>query len=167
MLNGGKEKRINEQDIGLQRNWSIFAVIKHTTLMTSLAFDHLAANNDHITFMHNFPSLVKSENPRRTTPSESSSFVWRIVLVAIKGFMGVVRFFIGMSPKESGEREAFHLTSTKYTPGSWRINSRSDVVPVNKALKYYQDNGWTEKIWKFTEGVWEKALSAGNSSALK
>ncbi|KAI1772908.1 hypothetical protein F4818DRAFT_128194 [Hypoxylon cercidicola] len=167
VLNGGKEKHIDEQDIGLEQKWSIFAVVKHTTLMTSLAFDHLAASNDQITFMHNYPSLVKSDNLRRFNAPKSSSFLWRIVLATVKSLMGFLRFCIGMSPKESGERQAFHLTSTKYTPGSWRIGSKSDIVPVNKALKYYEDNGWAEKIWEFTEGVWDKALTAGNSSAPK
>ncbi|XXG98992.1 hypothetical protein Hte_005325 [Hypoxylon texense] len=161
VLNGGKEKRIDEQDIGLQKNWSLFSVVKHTTLMTSLAFDHLAAQNDQITFMHNYPSLVKSDNLRRINAPKSSSFIWRIVLAAVKGLMGFVRLCIGMSPKESGEREAFHLTSTKYTPGSWRISSRSDIVPTNKALKYYEDNAWAEKIWEYTQGVWSTASSVG------
>ncbi|KAI1078797.1 hypothetical protein F5B20DRAFT_192781 [Whalleya microplaca] len=167
VLNGGKEKRIDEQDIGLEQKWSILGVMKHTTLMTSSAFDHLATHNDQITFMHNFPSLVKSDNLRRMDPPKSSSFLWRIVLVTVKGLMGIMHFFIGMSPKESGERQAFHLTSSQYTPGSWRISSRSDIIPANKALKYYEDNGWTEKIWEFTEGVWDKALNTGSSGAPK
>ncbi|KAI2629581.1 hypothetical protein GGR54DRAFT_635763 [Hypoxylon sp. NC1633] len=166
VLNGGKEKHIDEQDIGLARKWSLFAVVKHTTLMTSLVFDHLAASDDQITFMHNCPSLVKSDNLRRISVYKSPRFLWRIVRATTKGQMGNMRFCIGMSPKEAGEREAFHLTSSKYTPGSWRISSRSDIVPTNDALKYYKDNGWAEKIWEYTNGVWDEALVSENSMAL-
>ncbi|KAI1116884.1 hypothetical protein F5Y14DRAFT_448680 [Nemania sp. NC0429] len=46
VLNGGKEAFINEDDIGLDKNWSLFSVVGHTTLLTSLALDHLAAQRE-------------------------------------------------------------------------------------------------------------------------
>lgn len=37
VLNGGKEKAIYDNDIGLAKNWSPIAVINHTTTMTTLS----------------------------------------------------------------------------------------------------------------------------------
>lgn len=54
ILNGTKETKINEDDVNLEQKWAIRSVINHTTLLTSLAFDHLAAQDarKHIVFLH-------------------------------------------------------------------------------------------------------------------
>lgn len=56
VLNGGKEKAMRDEDLGLEQHWSTISIINHTTTMTSLAFDHLAENDERITFLH--PILV-------------------------------------------------------------------------------------------------------------
>ncbi|RYO76961.1 hypothetical protein DL762_009574 [Monosporascus cannonballus] len=122
------------------------------------SFDYLAANTN-ITFVHNFPGLVKSDNFRRVNPPEGLSLLHRIFLAAVKRFVALIRFFIGMTPNEAGEREAYHLTSDRYSPGAWRVHQNSEPVPATKALKHYEANGWPEKIWAFTMRTWDKALA--------
>jgi hypothetical protein len=163
VLNGGKEKYINEQDIGLEKSWTIFSLVKHTTLLMSLALDHLAAQAEYsrVTFIHNFPGLVKSDNFRRLNAPPSSGVLWSVWLAVVKVLVSTIRFFVGMSPDEAGERQAYHLTSTTYGPGSWRVYSDSKVVPPTKALAHYQKTGWPAKVWDFTQGVWEKVLGQG------
>ena len=56
VLNGDREKSMRDEDIGLEQHWYPLAVINHTTTMTSLAFEHLAENDNRITFLHAFPS---------------------------------------------------------------------------------------------------------------
>ncbi|KAI1121358.1 hypothetical protein F5Y10DRAFT_102547 [Nemania abortiva] len=167
VLNGGKEKYINEQDIGLNRHWSLMNVIKHTTLLNSLAFDYLAVQNEQITFIHNFPSLVKSDNFRRINPPAGSSLLRKAWLSFVKGLVAVIRYFVGMTPEEAGERQAYHLTSPTYGPGSLRVTNNSETVPASKALKHYQDNNWPTKVWEFTMGVWEKALATDTGGSTK
>ncbi|KAI0403325.1 hypothetical protein F4802DRAFT_571724 [Xylaria palmicola] len=166
VLNGGKEKFIKEDDIGLEKNWSLYSIVKHTTLLTSLALDYLAAQreNANITFVHNYPGLVKSDNFRHLNPPPSSSVLWGAWLAVVKVLVSVIRFFAGMSPEEAGERQAYHLTSDKYGPGSWRVHNSSEIKPPTKALAHYQNAGWPAKVWDFTHNIWETALKIGSSA---
>lgn len=160
VLNGGMERRIDEQDVGLDKNWTLTRLVNHSTLLTSLTFDHIAAQNPNLTLIHNAPGLVESDNVRRLRAPPDASFFYRVYLGAVKAIIAVVRFFIGMRPAEAGERQAYHLTSAKYGPGSFRVGQSSDVVPDNDALRYYKaGGGWTETFWDFTVATWDKALS--------
>ncbi|RYP68901.1 hypothetical protein DL770_008359 [Monosporascus sp. CRB-9-2] len=165
VLNGGKEKYIIENDLGLEKNWTIFNVVKHTTCLTSLAFDYLAANNTNVTFVHNYPGLVESDNFRRVNPPEGASLLHRIFLAAVKRLVALIRFFIGMTPNEAGERQVYHFTSDRYSPGAWRVHQNSEPLPATKALKHYEANGWPEKIWAFTISTWDKALAKSRGGA--
>ncbi|KAI1395518.1 hypothetical protein F4819DRAFT_492409 [Hypoxylon fuscum] len=163
VLNGGKEKSIAEQDIGLEKNWSLLGVVSHTTLLTSLTFDGLAAQNPNLTLIHNAPGLVESDNIRRARPPADTPFLRRVYLRVVKFVFSVIRYFIGMSPKEAGERQAYHLTSDKYGLGSFRVNKSSDIVPSNNVLTRYRESGWVNTIWEFTLTTWDKALTSGNN----
>lgn len=81
-----------------------------------------------------------------------------LVMQVVSGW--IIRNF-GMAVKESGERHAYELTSDKFVPGSWRVNHLNKVVPDNDVLVQYRENGWGEKIWEFTNRVWDEALAKG------
>jgi hypothetical protein len=165
ILNGTKEKRINEGDIGLEKNWGIVAVVNHTTLLTSLSFNYLAEHNDkkHITFIHAIPGFVHTDTPRTSFPSKKNGW-WHWLLVStfqiISGW--IIRFF-GLPAKESGERHALYLTGDGFRPGSWRVDRRSDVTEDNAVIKEYLRRGWAEKAWEHTQRRWETVL-ADNST---
>jgi hypothetical protein len=43
------------------------------------------------------------------------------------------------------------------------VNEKSEVVTNPAVLEGYMRGGWGERVWDFTVGVWQKALSgAGN-----
>lgn len=149
-----------EDDLGLEHSWTMMNMVKQTTCMTSLAFEHIAASNPKLTLVHNFPGLVESDNFRRLQPLEGAGLLKRIWVYAVKKLVGLLRFFIGMAPEEAGERQAFHLRSDAFSPGVWRVHQDSEPVPASKALKQYQGTGWPEKIWEFTTRTWDKALLA-------
>jgi NAD(P)-dependent dehydrogenase (short-subunit alcohol dehydrogenase family) len=161
ILNGTKEKKINEEDIGLEKNWGIVAVVNHTTLCTSLAFNYLAANNSerHITFLHATPGFVHTDTPRTTYPSKADGIVWWVFVSTLQVVSSWIIRYFGMALKESGERHAYNLTSDKFIPGSWRVSHLNEVVPDNDVLVQYQESGWDDKIWEFTNRVWDKALA--------
>ncbi|KAF1948162.1 hypothetical protein CC80DRAFT_486539 [Byssothecium circinans] len=163
ILNGTKEKKIDEEDIGLERHWGIPAVVNHTTICTSLAFDYLASNDSqkHITFLHVTPGFVSTDTPRTAYPSKSNGLAWWAFISFVQIVSGWIIKYFGMAAKESGERHAYELTNDKFVPGSWRVNHLNDVVPDNQVLVQYREDGWGEKIWEFTIGVWEKALAKG------
>jgi hypothetical protein len=166
ILNGTKEKRIDESDIGLEKNWGIVSVVNHTTICQSLAFDYLAADdgNKNITFIHATPGFVNTGTPRTTYPSKKDGLLWWAFVSVMQVVSGWIIRYFGFTLQESGERHAFHLTSGDFMPGSWRTNKYNDIVPDNVALKHYQEHGWAEKIWDHTLRVWDTAVGKGDSS---
>jgi hypothetical protein len=163
VLNGGKEKPLLEEDPGLEKHWSTTGVINHTVTMTSLAFEYLAKkdNSKNITFLHAAPGLVKTNIFSRLTAPESSGLAWRIILPLIQGFAGVLYWILAIPAEESGERQAFHLTSDGFGPGAWRIDPSSERVPYSGkgVVEQYVERGWPEKVWEHTVHVFEKALA--------
>jgi hypothetical protein len=159
ILNGTKEKKIDEQDVGLEMNWGIMAVVNHTTLCTSLAFDYLATNNSQITFLHTTPGFVSTDTPRNAYPSKSNGIFWWALISVFQIVSGWIIQYFGKSAKESGERHAYVLTSEIYAPGSWRLDSVCEIVPDNDILVQYRERGWSEIVWNFTNRVWEKTLA--------
>jgi hypothetical protein len=157
VLNGGKEKSMRDEDIGLEQQWSPLAVINHTTTMTSLVFEHLAENEKRITFLHAYPGLVQTDIFARLTAPESSGVVWRVTLASIRGLVAVVMLIFAMSAEDSGERQAFHLTSDRYNPGAWRIGYLSDQVSVPGVLEQYRERGWLEKVWE--HNCWSRSIA--------
>lgn len=75
ILNRTKEKNLIEENIELDKRWTITAVVNHTTVCTSLAFDYLATNDSqkHITFIHGTPGFVSTDTMRTSWPSMKDS----------------------------------------------------------------------------------------------
>jgi hypothetical protein len=161
ILNGTKEKRINEDDLGLEKSWSIVNVVNHTTICTSLAFDHLASNDDskRLTLIHATPGFVNTGTPRTTYPSTKDGYLWFLLISVLQVVSGWIIVHFGFSLTESGERHAFHLTSDMYTPGSHRTDKLNEIHQDNKVLRDYKQHGWLEKIWDHTCRVWDRALA--------
>jgi len=162
ILNGTKERRINESDIGLEKEWGMMAVVNHSTLLTSLAFDYLAANDDQkrIAFIHATPGLVHTGTPSTNFPSKKNGWLnWALVSTLQIVVAWATRLF-GFPVQVSGERHAYYLTSDNFQPGSWRVDRHCEIVPDNSVLKEYLKRGWPEKAWEHTQGTWDKALSA-------
>ena len=155
---------MRDEDIGLEQHWSTLAVVDHTTTMTSLAFEYLAENDKRITFLHACPGLVRTDNFSRLTAPESCGVAWRVLLALICGLVTTLQLIFGMSVKDCGERQAFHLTSDEYSPGAWRIGRLSDQVSTHSVLKRYIERGWPEKVWEHTVRVFEKALARDSDS---
>ena len=164
MLNGGREKALHEQDIGLEQRWSAIAVVNHTTTMTSLVFEHLAEKNKRFAFLHSYPGLVRTDIFARLTPPESSGIIWMAVVAAIRGIVAVMMLCVGMEVEECGERQAFLLTTDRYGPGAWRINSSSEQVSAPGVLKRYREGSWSERIWDHTVRVFDTVLALESGS---
>ncbi|KAK7946911.1 uncharacterized protein PG986_011232 [Apiospora aurea] len=168
ILNGTKEKRINEQEIGLQKNWGIVSLVSHSTICTSLAFDYLSAAETpapHTVLIHATPGLVHTRVQRTRRPSiKKVGILWWALTSAFQIVSGWIIVCFGRSLEEAGERHAFLLTTDTIGPGSWRTNRNIDVVPDNEALRYYHERGFAETVWNHTVQVWETALGRSSSS---
>jgi len=165
VVNGGREKQMRDDDIGLEnaQNFTSRAAINHTTTMMTLAIEYLAENDKRITFMHAFPGLVATDNFSRLAAPESFGILGRVLVALIGRFVITVQRLFGMSAADCGARQAFLLTSDKYGPGEgWRIDQKSEPVTAPGVLEQYRERGWREKVWEYTVGVFEKALTTGN-----
>lgn len=166
ILNGTKEKRINEEDIGLKDKWSIVSLVSHTTICTSLAFDYLSAAESpaQTVFLHATPGLVHTGVPRTRHPSRKKlGLFWWALTSAFQVVSGWIIVYFGRSLPDAAERHAYLLTTDSIGPGSWRTNRNNDVVSDNEALQYYHGRGFGETIWNHTVGVWEAALGRSSS----
>lgn len=162
VLNAGKEKAIREDDINLDRSWSPLAAIGHTTTMTTLAFEHLAAQNKNIVFLHAFPGLVRTDIGTHLVAPPGAGIVRRVFVAVIRRVIGALMFFLAITPEESGERHAYQLTSPTFGPGAWRVDENCELVTAPGVLARYRTTGWPNRIWEFTQGVFERALEMGS-----
>jgi NAD(P)-dependent dehydrogenase (short-subunit alcohol dehydrogenase family) len=161
VLNAGKEKTMLEDDLGLEQHWSSGNLMNHTVTMTSLAFKYLAEdeNNKNILFLHATPGLVHTEIYSKLTAPESSGYAWKTTLPLLKGLLSVLWFCFAISVEESGERQAYNLTSDAYGPGAWRIDQSNELISTPGVLEQYIERGWQEKVWEHTVRVFEKAAA--------
>ncbi|KAI2601734.1 hypothetical protein GGR54DRAFT_71250 [Hypoxylon sp. NC1633] len=163
VLNAGHERALVDNDLGLEQNWSAFAVVDHSTTMTSLAFDHLARYNDRITFLHVSPGWVRTNNFARLEAPVSSGVAWATFLMFLRAVATMLALLFGISSEEAGERQAFHLTSDSYGPGAWRISHTSESATPKHVLEVYRDQDRPAKVWEHVLRVFEKALVEGSS----
>jgi len=158
VLNGGKETSLREDDLGLEKNWSPFAVINQATTLHTLAFYHLAAENPTVTFVHAFPGLVKTDIGTHMRAPDNAGILKRIYAAMVRGLVATMMFFFGITPRTSGERQVYHLTSSVFQPGVWLLNEHSDVVDAPGVVVRYRESGWPKRAWEFTAGVFERTL---------
>lgn len=155
VLNGGKEKTLREDDLGLVHNWSPFGVIGQCTTMTTLAFDHLAAQNKGITFVHAFPGFVRTNISSMAAPPGSGTLK-RVYVAVVRSLIGVLMVFMGITPEASGERHAFYLTSPVFGSGVSLVDDKSEVVKAPLVLGQYRAAGWPKRVWEFTQSVFDR-----------
>jgi hypothetical protein len=126
--------------------------VAHTTLLTSLAFNHLFENQTRtkLTFIHATPGFVNTGTARKTYPSKNDGYFWFAFLSVMQVVSGWIIRYFGMNVHDSGERHAYLLTTDDIQPGSWRTTRHNDIIPNNAALTYFLENGRKEIIWNHT-----------------
>jgi hypothetical protein len=154
VLNGGKEDLMDDDDLGLEKKWSMLGVVGHSTTMTTLAFEYLASlqENRNVTLLHSYPGWVRTDNFSRLS-SKSASLVWAFFLRCISGIIHLLVLSFGISAYDCGQRQVFYLTSTRYGPGVWRINHLSETEQESKVIRRYLEANGKEMVWSHTESV--------------
>ncbi|KAK2752690.1 hypothetical protein FQN54_008068 [Arachnomyces sp. PD_36] len=157
VLNGGKEQSVLEDDLGLNHNWSALRVVNHSTTMTSLLFDHLSAQNTKIAFIHAQPGWVHTDNFARLS-EDAHGVIWGLIVTGIQSLARVLVALFGISVGEAGERQAFHLTSSLFGPGTWLVDHQSQDVPPNQVVRQARQHSLPSTIWRHTNEVFQKIL---------
>ncbi|AEO56500.1 hypothetical protein MYCTH_2090608 [Thermothelomyces thermophilus ATCC 42464] len=171
VLAAGREGPLVEDDLGLEdeKNWSTGAVMRHTTTLTSLALEHLARQHGDIVFLHAFPGLVRTDIFARLEAPPGSSWLWKLAVLLVSRGVTALMWLRGITPEESGERQAWHLTSPEFTREGGRlhqVNEHSDEIAPSamKVFEDYKQEGWPERVWEYTARVIERALIATQSA---
>ncbi|RMZ08623.1 hypothetical protein D0862_03892 [Hortaea werneckii] len=152
ILAGGQEGKIIEDDLDLERNYSIPASMAQFASMTTLSFDHLAKARPEKSFIHVFPGLTSTGLLGRSATGVLG-LLMRWVLEPVLGLFS-------STSEEVGERMLYYATSGVYKARGecWPLNEKGEPT-VGDALKGYRERAWAEKIWEHDQRMFERALS--------
>ncbi|KAL0061430.1 hypothetical protein AAF712_011724 [Marasmius tenuissimus] len=124
VLAGTKEGAIDESDWeGRNITGSPLKGRGQACAMTTLTLEILSKRAPDVSFIHDFPGLVKSNIGR-----EAKGFGMKLFL----GISSLLAPFIAVPTEESGERHVFLMASAKYPPAS---NQRSSGVPLGEGVE--------------------------------
>jgi len=151
VLGGGKEGKIIEDDLDLERNYSITASAAQFGSFMTLSHDHLAGlpENSGRTFTHVFPGLVKTGLLGRSAKGVLGGFL-RWVVEPLLGLFS-------LNVQEVGERMLYYSTSEQFAKGSLSLDWDGRVTD-EKVVAEYRANGWAQKVWEHNEKMFARAL---------
>ena len=86
----------------------------HAASITTLALEAQYKHAPEVSFIHNFPGVVKSGITRGTTG---------ILMGTMKAVFAFLRPLVYMAPEECGDRHVFLCTSARYSTGAQDIAS--------------------------------------------
>lgn len=152
ILAGGQEGKIIEDDLDLERNYSIPNSMAQFASMMTLSFDHLAKAYPEKSFIHVFPGLTRTGLLGRSATGVLG-LLMRWVLEPVLGLFS-------LTSEEVGERMLYYGTSGLYKAKGecWPLNEKGEPTVVD-VLKGYRKRGWAEKIWDHDQRMFERALS--------
>lgn len=170
VLGPSTEGKLIEDDLGLQKNYSLPNAATHAVTMTSLSMIHLAASNPTISFIHSAPGGVKTNIMRDFNPlAKGLAYGAFALLSPIGSKIGLIGI------KESGERHAYASTYSGFAPkdqkvetvgadgekgtGAYRVHFDSSIVESKQDLiKEYLGRDIVKTVWGHTVGVINKAV---------
>jgi hypothetical protein len=153
ILAGGKEIKIEEDNLDLQKEFSFSSSNGYPATMTSLAFEFLASQHPSISFLHVFPGIVATPLMKKSMGS---------VVGSIMGFL-MTPFSISMS--ESGEWHTFLATATEFTaknspvgesPGFYILNHNGKDATNKALMDQLREKGLPDTVWKHTLATFDR-----------
>jgi NAD(P)-dependent dehydrogenase (short-subunit alcohol dehydrogenase family) len=161
VLAAGREKPFIEDDLGFEKakNWSAGGAINQITVLMSLGMEYIAEKEKKVLFLHSYPGLVRTDIVARLEAPEGSSWLWALSVGAIKKVFAAYMWVRGMAVEESGERQAWILTSGKFETGKMvAVNEHCEeyTVAQMKVVEGYKTRGFPERVWGHTMGVLER-----------
>jgi len=147
LAGGGREGKLDESDLEL-KNYSILKNARHSSTMTTLAFEALRKQYPNVGFVHAFPGIVKT-NLFTSGFSAPVAFAMKWVVMPLSTpFTTPV--------EEAGQRQLFHATSSRYAQGVYSIDWNGEEPPAPKVLTEYRERGLADTVWKHTTDWYQK-----------
>lgn len=151
VLGGGKEGKIFEDDLDLERNYSIMNSMGQMTSMMTLSWDKLAEQNPEKSFIHTYPGLVSTGLLGKSATG--------ILGLLFRYVVDPIAYWFALTPEEVGERTLYYGTDERYARGSWSVEENGEPQTA-KALVEYRERGMADKITEHNQKIFERAISA-------
>lgn len=172
VLAAGKEGPLINGDLELKTHYSFSNSANHSSTLTSLFLEEAAARHPTVSFVHEFPGVVKTGLLTGAFPSWMKWMLEHTIIPVMTPFM--------VSLQEAGERLVFHATSARYPPRQVAGGSKiagvtlSDGVEVakgankeagayllewnseeteGKIMAKYREEGMRKQVWDHTYEV--------------
>jgi NAD(P)-dependent dehydrogenase (short-subunit alcohol dehydrogenase family) len=114
VLADGKEGKILEDDLDLERNYSAVRSADQFGSMMTLSWDFLAKQEPEKSFVHVFPGLVSTGLLSRSATG--------LLGIVMKWILEPIIGFFALKPEEAGERMLYYATAVQYEKGSWSLD---------------------------------------------
>ncbi|KAF2462309.1 short-chain dehydrogenase/reductase [Lineolata rhizophorae] len=172
VLGAGHEARLNapdDLDLAKPGNYTMRSVAVHSTTMTSLAVEALAAQNPDVAFIHDSPGVVRTALDREMTWWGKAGTA--VLFILAKPWMvpveesGERHLYLGTSPRfpaksgKGGQENVQPAVGSDGITGSGAYIVSADQSPTGnkKVLDEYRKAGMPAKVWDRTVEVMEKA----------
>lgn len=152
ILAGGQEGKIIEDDLDLEKNYSVGNAMDQPAAMTTLTWDAFAAdpNNADRAFLHVFPGLTSTGLLGRSATGVLG-FVMRWVVEPVLKL-------VASKPEDIGERMLYYATASEYAKESWSLDW-DGTMKENKVLKGYREKGLKDVVVEHNGRMFERAVS--------
>ena len=158
VLAGGMEGYIFEDDLDLERNYTIPNTMGHFASLHTLAYDKLAEQHPDKGFVHYSPGFVSTGLLGRSAQSAP----WWLKFL-ISWVLEPLCDVFSTSPEESGERVLYHATNELYGSGSWPLHWKGEKVE-GKALVEYRERRFQDRVEGHNFRMFERAVEGGKAS---
>ena len=133
VMAGSKEGKLFEDDLSLDRNYTLLNLRGQFATMMTISQDQLAAENPDMGFVHVFPGRVKTGLLQR---SVQGWFLWALIYYLVEPLM----FLGGITPEESGARILWMALGPEFDKGAWSLDF-DGAESKSKWLAQYRQNG--------------------------
>ena len=158
VLGAGNEGKVFEDDLEMKHNYSLQKCSGQAISMNSLALEHLARENPNVSFVHTYPGVVRQTSIMSNMGQPLTAII-RVVMFLATPFTTSVRTCaerqLYLSTVKDLSPNAKRGWSTN-RPASYRITSSGDICSKNTLLSTYFGDGTLEKVWQFTEAIFER-----------
>lgn len=153
ILAGGKEIKIEEDNLDLQKEFSLSTSNGYPATMTSLVFELLASEHPSLSFLHVFPGIVATPLMKKSMGS------------VVGSIMGFLTMPISISMSNSGEWQTFLATSAEYpaknastggSPGYYLLNYDGKDVTNKALMEQLRKEGFPNTVWKHTLATFDR-----------
>lgn len=152
ILAGTKEGKIFEDDLALEKNYSILRLRAQFASLTSVSLAGLAADHPEMAFLHIFPGRVKTGLMSR---SVKSTVFWILMAYIVEPII----FMGGITSAECGERMFWMTFGDQHAKGFWSLDDAGRQSQSVELTRYRQNGPLLARIRAHSQQVFQKAIA--------